>query len=115
MAIYGMVTPKVRAALDADQTAALRSFVLDLDDVLAEALMAPGSAERLTRGLAAAYYSALVTRKWQFFIALLSTALDDLAEAGYRPRGASARQYWRLRAMVRENADLLSPEMLRIS
>ena len=115
MAIYGVVAPERRIELDADQASALRSFILDLDDVLAEALVAPGYSERLCRGLAAAYYAALVTRKWHFFIALLSSALDDLEDAGDRPRARAAGQYWRLRAMVRENADLLSPEMLRIS
>lgn len=111
---YGVLDPTRQADLDGDQTAALRRFLEDLNAVLTEAPVSPTYRERLVRGLGAAYYAALVAGSWHFFIGLLSTALEDLQDAGFAPRARAASPYWRLSAMVRENADLLPPEMLRI-
>lgn len=111
---YGVLAPTRQADLDNDQTAALRHFIDDLDAVLGEARVAASYAQRLVRGLGSAYYAALAAGNWHFFIGLLASALDDLQDAGYAPRARAASQFWRLRAMVRENADLLSPEMLQI-
>lgn len=111
---YAVLAQPRECDLDRDQTEALRRFVQDLDSVLTEAHVPVGYYRRLVRGLGSAYNAALGAGNWHFFIVLLSSALDDLEEAGYAPRSRAASQYWRLRAMVRENADLLSPEMLRI-
>lgn len=101
--------------LDRDQTAALCHFLDDLGAVITEANLPEPYSHRLLGGLAAAYHSALGAGNWNFFIAILSSALDDLEDGGYAPRSRAASQFWRLRATVRENADLLPPEMLRIS
>src|SRR5579883_965270 len=108
---YGVIVPIHQSTLDGDQTAALQRFIADLNEVLARGSVPAGYCSRLIRGLAAAYSAALAAGSWMFFIALLSSALDDLVDAGYAPHASAAAEYWRLRAMVRENADLLPPEM----
>lgn len=104
-----------REKLDQDQAAALCHFMDDLGAVLREAKLQAPYSQRLLSGLAAAYHAALGAGNWNFFIAILSCTLDDLEDGRYAPRSRAASQFWRLRAMVRENADLLPPEMLRIS
>jgi hypothetical protein len=115
MAIHGVVAPARWSDLDEDQSGALRSFLLDLNAILDAASVPDGYYERVMRGLAAAYYAALSTCNWHFFITLLANALQDLDDAGLTPRPRAASAYWRLRSMVRENADLLPPEMLGIA
>ncbi|MGZ3517131.1 MAG: hypothetical protein ACXWNK_07135 [Vulcanimicrobiaceae bacterium] len=95
-------------ALDADQSAALRRFLDDLEDVLASVSISAEYFERSLNALAKAYHAALVTGKWTLFIAILADALDHLESADCAPQSSS---YRRLRAMVWENADLLPPEM----
>jgi hypothetical protein len=102
-----------RNTLDPDQAAALLHFVKDLRAVLAAADVTIGYYGRLLRGLSTAYHAALVTRNWELFIALLASSLDDLEERGFRPNQACVQSFWRLRTTVHENADLLSPEMLK--
>jgi hypothetical protein len=102
-----------RHGLDADQSAALRQFVEDLAEVLAVANVSAEYFERTICGLAAAYHSALLTGKWEIVVAILTETLDQADDA--RPDADTSPAYLRLRAMIRENVDLLPSEMLRLA
>lgn len=101
-----------RHGLDADQSAALRRFVEDIGDVLAVANVSAEYFERSVCGLAAAYHAALLTRKWEIVVALLTETLDEVQESR---QGGAAEAYGRLREIIRENVDLLPEEMLRLA
>lgn len=102
-----------RHGLDGDQSAALRRFVEDLAEVLAVANVSAEYFERTLCGLAAAYHAALLTRKWEVVVALLTDTLDAASDSAPDVRCSSA--YDSLRSMIRENVDLLPSEMLRLA
>ena len=96
------------AGLDVDQQAALQRFIADLKTVLSDADGATAHSGRMLEALAAAYRSALLTSRWELLVAVLADALDRLGPSGCESALAA---YRRLRSVVRENADLLPPEM----
>jgi len=99
-----------RHGLDADQSSALRAFVEDMGDVLAQANVQSEYFERTLCGLAGAYYAALRSGEWTILVALLTDALDAIGAAS-----VALPAYGRLRALVAENLDLLPEEMLRLA
>lgn len=112
--MYAALDTSHKIDLDRDQSAALHSFIRDLDCVLAEAGVPVRYCRSVVRALGSAYHAALGARNWAFFIGMLCSVLDELEEDGHAPRVHAASEFWRLRAVVRENADLLPPEMLKI-
>ncbi|HZT13163.1 MAG TPA: hypothetical protein VFA29_10195 [Candidatus Baltobacteraceae bacterium] len=99
-----------RHGLDADQSCALRAFVEDVGDVLAQANVRADYFERTLTGLAGAYYAALRGGEWAILIALVTDTLDAIGAAS-----VALPAYGRLRALVAENLDLLPEEMLRLA
>jgi len=104
-----------RHGLDSEQSASLRRFIEDLGAVLAAADVPAEQFERSICGIAAAYHAALVTRKWDILVAVLTDALGDIESSHYAADEDAAKSYRRLRAIVCENADLLPAEMLRLT
>jgi hypothetical protein len=104
-----------RHGLDAEQSASLRRFIDDLGIVLAGADVPAEQFERSVCGLAAAYHAALVTRKWDILVAVLTDAIGEIDGSRYAADENAAGSYRRLRAIVCENADLLPAEMLRLT
>ena len=94
--------------LDRDQSEALRGFVEDLAAVLSAEEVSAEYFERSMYGLPAAYRVALVTRRWEVFVGLLTEALDGITAACETPAFA------RLHAIVRENVDLLPWAMAQL-
>lgn len=105
--------PSAHIELDGDQSAALARFVDDVNSVLATVTVSAEYLNRSIAGLSAAYRAALVTGRWGLLVAVLADALDDLHHRNYKIKARSS-SYWRLRAIVEENADLLPPEMRSI-
>jgi len=99
--------------LDGDQSQALTRFVDDVKSVLATVSVSAEYLNRSIAGLSAAYRAALVTGRWGLLVAVLADALDDLDHRTYTIKARSS-SYWRLRAIVEENADLLPAEMRSI-
>ncbi len=100
-------------ALDSDQRAALGRFVDDLADVLRGSGVGSERFDRTLGSLSAAYHAALMTGKWHVVVAILTETLDDLVE--HQPVIRVSAAFRRLRAIVRENLDLLPSEMLRLA
>ena len=99
--------------LDTDQRAALRYFMEDVADVLQRADVNSEYFERTIGGLSGAYHAALVTRHWHVVVAVLSDTLDSVRHRLHAPEAWPS--YRRLLSIVRENVDLLPPEMLELA